>query len=175
LLGKNPDKEWEKFGRNDPYYGVMTLDRFHKGKLNKQSLIEFFNSGQQFIDYCINTIRTSVQQDFSPIRALDFGCGVGRCTIPLARICPVVVGLDISDSMLEETRKNCIEQSITNLELVKSSDDLTDVQGNFDLIFSTFTFQHIPWKRGIKIFKNLVKLLSEDGVASSIFSFTGIF
>jgi ubiquinone/menaquinone biosynthesis C-methylase UbiE len=165
LLGRDPDKEWEKFGRNDPYYGVMTLDRFHKGKLNKQSLIEFFNSGQQLIDYGLDTIRAIFQQDFSPTRALDFGCGVGRCAIPLARACPVVVGVDISDSMLEETRRNCIEQSITNLELLKSSDDLSNVPGNFDLIFSSFTFQHIPWKRGEKILRNLIRILSEDGVA----------
>jgi len=165
LLGRNPDKEWEKFGRNDPYYGVMTLDRFHKGKLNKQSLIEFFNSGQEFIDYGLDTIRTTFQEEFSLNRALDFGCGVGRCAIPLARVCPVVVGVDISDSMLEEARRNCIEQSITNIELVKSTDDLSNVPGNFDLIFSSFTFQHIPRKRGEKILKNLMKLLSENGVA----------
>jgi len=125
MLGRDPDKEWEKFGRNDPYYGVMTKDRFHKEKLNKQSLIDFFDSGQQLIDYCMNTIRTSVQPDFSPTRTLDFGCGVGRCAIPLARVCPVVVGVDISDSMLKEARRNCIEQGITNLELCKSSDDLS--------------------------------------------------
>jgi ubiquinone/menaquinone biosynthesis C-methylase UbiE len=165
LLGRNPDKEWEKFGRNDPYYGVMNLDRFHKGKLNKQSIIEFFDSGQQFIDYCLDTIRTTFQGEFSPNRALDFGCGVGRCAIPLARVCQVVVGVDISDSMLEEARRNCIEQSITNMELVKSTDDLAKVPGTFDLIFSSFTFQHIPRKRGEKIFKNLMKLLSKDGIA----------
>ncbi len=165
MLGRDPDKEWEKFGRNDPYYGVMTLDRFHKGKLNQQSLMEFFTSGQQLVDYVLDTIRNVLKKDFSPTRTLDFGCGVGRCAIPLARVCPVVVGVDISDSMLVEARRNCIEQSITNLELLKSMDDLSNVPGNFDLIYSSFTFQHIPRKRGEKILKNLMKLLSENGCA----------
>jgi hypothetical protein len=36
LIGRDPDKEWEKFGRNDPYYGVMSLEKFHKAaSINK--------------------------------------------------------------------------------------------------------------------------------------------
>src|SRR3990172_4801439 len=165
MAGKNPDKEWEKFGKKEPYYGVMTLDKFRKDKLDNKSIDEFIQSGRDHVEYVMDTIWTCVNPGFSPSRALDFGCGVGRCAIPLANACPHVVGIDISDSMLEEARKNCIEKSVTNLELVKSGDDLSNVLGEFDLINSSFVFQHIPPGRGEKIFKRLVELLTDNGVA----------
>jgi len=165
MIPRDSDKEWEKFGRNEPYYGVLSHDKFRKDKFNDDSLREFFKSGQDHIDFVLETIRTSVDSGFSPSRALDFGCGVGRCSIPLTRVCQSVVGVDVSDSMLEEARKNCSEQSISNLELVKSDDTLSRVSGPFDLVHSVLVFQHIPQKRGEKIFTRLVELLSDNGVA----------
>lgn len=171
MLARDSDKEWEKFGRRDPYYGVITHDRFRKSKLDDKSLVEFFKSGQDHVEYVLDTIRVHVQDGFSPSRVLDFGCGVGRCAIPLTRISKFVVGVDISDSMLEEARKNCSELSISNLQLTKSDDNLSQVAGNFDLIHSSFVFQNIPRKRGEKIFKRLVELLSDNGIGVIQFLF----
>ena len=164
MLGKNPDKEWEKFGKYDPYYGVMTCDKFRKENLTEEHLNEFFQSGRDHVEYILETIRESISPGFSPSRALDFGCGVGRCVIPLAGVCPVVAGVDVSDAIMEEARINCARQSLTNVEFYKSDDDLSSVPGKYDLIHSTFTIQHIPRERGEKIFKRLVELLSDDGV-----------
>jgi SAM-dependent methyltransferase len=166
---RNSDKEWEKFGRNDPYYGVLDHDRFHKAQLDNDSLSEFFTSGQDHLDFVLKTIRASVDSVFSPLYALDFGCGVGRCSIPLTQVCQSVVGVDVSDSMLQEARKNCLEQSIANLQLVKSDDTLSRVSGPFDLVHAFLVFQHIPSKRGEKIFKRLIELLSDNGVAAMQF------
>ena len=77
LRGRDPDKEWEKFGEKEPYYGVLTQDRFRKEKLDKEQLVDFFKSGQEHVDYILHMIRTWIQPDFSPTRVLDFGCGVG--------------------------------------------------------------------------------------------------
>lgn len=166
MLPHNSDKEWEAFGRNDPYYGVLSHERFRKERLDDESLQEFFKSGQEHIDFVLETIRASLERKFSPSSALDFGCGIGRCSIPLTHICQSVVGVDVSDSMLQQARKICLEQSISNLELVKSDDTLSGVSGSFDFIHSFLVFQHIPPKRGEKIFTRLVQLLSDDGVAT---------
>lgn len=165
MVGRDPDEEWEEFGRNDPYYGVMTCDKFRKNNLDDKHFVEFFQSGRDHVDYILDAIRTSIHPGFSPTNALDFGCGVGRVAIPLAGVCPAVVGVDVSSSMLEEARKNCIKQSVTNVDFHTSDDDLSNVSGKFDLVHSLFTLQHIPRKRGMKIVKRLIELLSEDGVA----------
>jgi ubiquinone/menaquinone biosynthesis C-methylase UbiE len=166
MLPRNSDREWEAFGRNDPYYGVLSHERFRKDRLNDDSLKEFFKSGQEHIDFVLATIQTSLDSEFSPSRALDFGCGIGRCSIPLTRVCQSVLGVDVSDSMLQQARKICLEQSISNLELVKSDDTLSGVVGPFDFVHSFLVFQHIPAKRGKKIFSRLIQLLSDNGVAS---------
>jgi SAM-dependent methyltransferase len=149
---RDSDQEWEEIGRTDPYYGVITHEKFRQNRLNDDSLREFFTSGQDHIDFVLETIRTSVDSRFFPSSALDFGCGVGRCSIPLTRVCQSVVGVDASDGMLQEAREICSAHSISNLRLVKSDDTLSRVSGPFDLVHSFLVFQHIPRKRGEQIF-----------------------
>jgi SAM-dependent methyltransferase len=166
MVSRNSDNEWEKLGRNDPYYGVLSHDKFRQNKLNADSLREFFESGQEHVDFVLEAVRTYIASGFSPSSALDFGCGVGRCAIPLARVCQSVVGVDVSDSMLQEARKNCLNQSVSNLELVESDDTLSGVSGPFDLVHSFLVFQHIPQKRGEKLLIKLIELLSDNGVGA---------
>lgn len=166
MLNRNPDREWEKFGKNDPYYGVMVLDKFHKQDLDQNALAEFFTSGREHVEYIMDTTRALFGSDFAPSRALDFGCGVGRCVIPLARVCSRVVGVDVSASMIEEAKRNCTGQGVANVDLMTSVDDLSNIQGTFDLIHSSFVFQHIPHERAETIFARLVERLSENGVGS---------
>jgi SAM-dependent methyltransferase len=163
---KDSDKEWEKWGQNDPYYGVITLDKFHKKNLSENSIKDFFKSGADHIQFVIRTIQTFIDTYYSPTRALDFGCGVGRCLLSLASICDSVIGVDVSPAMLREAMRNCSEHSITNVELFESDDNLSKLNGTFDLIHSAIVFQHIPPKRGEFIFSRLLEFLTDGGVAS---------
>ena len=97
---RNSDKEWEAFGRNDPHYGDLSHERFRKDKLNDEPIEEFFRSEREHIDFVLETIRTSVEPGFAPSRALDFGCGIGRCSIPLAHVCRSVVGVHVRRNIL---------------------------------------------------------------------------
>jgi trans-aconitate methyltransferase len=166
MLLRDSDVEWEKFGRTDPYYGVLSCERFHIDKMDDDSLADFFESGQRQIDFILETIRSSIDPEFAPRRALDFGCGVGRCAIALARACETVTGVDVSNSMLREAEKRSAEQSIKNLRFLQSADDLSCLAGQFDLIHSSLVFQHINQKRGMRIFARLVDLLSDNGVGA---------
>jgi len=57
-----------------------------------------------------------------------------------------------------------VEQSVSNLELVKSDDTLSHVSGPFDMIHSFLVFQHINPKRGEKILRRLIELLGDKGI-----------
>ena len=70
----------------------------------------------------LSNIHKHLDPGFQPINALDFGCGVGRLVIPLAKISTSAVGIDVSESMLAEARKNCELNSVHNIDLVKSDD-----------------------------------------------------
>lgn len=157
------DEAWEHFGKNRPYFGVLTQDRFTPENLNRDTKAEFFESGQRYIDWMLTGVR-HLSPDCQPGRALDFGCGVGRLALPLARACGSVVGVDVSESMLAEASRNAQEQGIDNVAFVKSDDSLSRVTGTFDLVHSFIVFQHIPPDRGKVIFQRLVNLLNDDGI-----------
>jgi SAM-dependent methyltransferase len=162
----NTDVEWEKWGKRDPYFGVVTFDRFRNQNLTDEAKTEFFESGRSHIRHVLDVCRRYFDQDFSPKRALDFGCGVGRLVIPLAGIAEHVVGLDVSDSMLKEALKNCNEYSVNNVRLLKSDDNLSSLDGCFDFIHSFIVFQHIPVERGRDIFANLLDHLEDGGICA---------
>ncbi len=158
------DKEWQRYGDRDPYYGVCNEERFHGMNLDEKSVQAFFHSGADHIASVFDTIHAHLDSSFAPVTALDFGCGVGRLAIPLAERAGHVTGVDISNSMLREAEKNCLDSSINNVEFLLSDDGLSAVRGRFDLIHSFIVLQHVPVSRGERIIKRLLSLLNENGI-----------
>ena len=159
------DKAWEKWGQTDPYYGVLSSDVFRKEKLNADNKKAFFESGEEHIRFIINIINKHIDPAFAPSKCLDFGCGVGRLVIPLAKRYKYVVGIDVSDAMLAEARQNCLSNEINNVDFYKSDDNLSAVNSRFDLVHSCLVFQHIPANRGKHILEKLLGLVNDKGVA----------
>jgi SAM-dependent methyltransferase len=157
--------DWQRMGSTDPYWAVLTDDAFRASRITDSARREFFRSGEEHLDSVMQTIRHWISHDFAPTRALDFGCGVGRVLIPLARQFPGAVGLDVAGSMLAEARKNALEQGVL-AELVLGDDALSHVKGDFDFIHSYIVIQHIPRARGEKIVAALLERLRPEGVAA---------
>ena len=167
------DKAWKAYGRTEPYYGVLSDERFRKKHLTPRALEEFFRSGEQDLDFFLATIRRHFDPQFTPKRALDFGCGVGRLTIPLARISSEVVAADVSTEMIAEAKRNCERRSISNVEFVQSDDRLSAVTGKFDFILSYIVFQHIPSRRSERILRAILDRLADGGFGCLHFNYTG--
>lgn len=162
---------WKKYGEVDPYFGVLASDDYKGKHLQDSALDNFFRSGEAYVDAMFADIRSHVDADFSPERALDFGCGVGRLAIPMARACSHVTAIDVSPHMLLEARKNCERLGVTNAEFIASDDDLESLAGGFDLIHSFLVFQHIPPRRGTAILTRLIARLNSGGVGVVHFTY----
>ena len=160
------DTDWEAFGRSNPYFGVLTDDRYRSEVLTADVKEEFFETGYAHVADVLETLGSKLGRTDGFTRALDFGCGVGRLVIPFARIATDVVGVDVSDAMLAEAGKNCRERGVTNVSLLKSDDELSTVEGEFDLVHSFIVLQHIPVSRGEKLFDKLVGKVSRGGVGA---------
>jgi SAM-dependent methyltransferase len=160
------DIEWEKWGRQDPYYGVLTVDRFRASRIDEVARAEFFASGQWHVDSVLQSCRQYIDPLFAPRRVLDFGCGVGRLVIPFAAVADKVVGVDVSESMLAEARKNCSERGLTNVSLVGSDDALSEVTESFDLVHSAIVLQHIEVPRGRRLFQRLIECIAPGGAGA---------
>jgi SAM-dependent methyltransferase len=164
------DETWRYYGKTDPYFGVLTQDAFRSENLTAEARARFFQSGDSYVDFVLATIRDHLTPSFEIRRALDFGCGVGRLTIPLARASQSVTGVDVSEWVLDEAARNCRAQGITNVKFVPSDDALTAVTQPVDFVHSFIVLQHIPPVRGEAIFRRLIDILEDGGVGAVHFT-----
>ena len=93
--------------------------------------------------------------------ALDFGCGAGRSTRFLRGLGFEVLGVDISEPMLDRAR--AIDPGGT-YRLVPD-DALSGLADNsYDLVLSAFTFDNVPTaEKKVALFRSLKRLLKADG------------
>ncbi len=154
----NTDNEWRRYGEVDPYFGVITHEKYHAQVLTDDARAEFFGSGEEHVSRIMASLR-EIDPGFSPGRAVDFGCGVGRVTLPLAREARAVLGVDVSPGMLSEARKNAAAQGVSNVEFAH------ELSGNFDLVHSFIVLQHIQPRRGLRIIRDLLAQLEPGGMA----------
>jgi SAM-dependent methyltransferase len=151
-------------GAVEPYYGVKPERGYLRGNFDATARAEFFRTGEHQVEQTLQVIHERFDKNFNPTRALDYGCGVGRVLMPIARRVREAVGCDVSLSMLDESRANCERSGIANVSFVQADDQLSAVPGSFDLIFSDGVFQHIHPRRVDQIFGALLDRLDEGGI-----------
>jgi len=83
-------------------------------------------------------LRTSGQH------ALDFGCGAGRLTRPLALHFALVQGVDIAPGMLELAQRDDPAAGRCRYVLNTRPDLAVFQAGEFDLVYSSIVLQHMP-------------------------------
>jgi len=165
------DRAWRDYGRCDPYYGVLSDARYHADVIDERARADFYASGEQDIERTFAWIRHALDPAFAPRRALDFGCGLGRLTLPLAKRAGHVTGVDISPDMLESAEKTCARAGVANVDFVLSDDALSRVTGTYDFVHSFIVFQHIPPARGEAMLTRLLEHLSDGGIGALHFTF----
>lgn len=160
----NTDKDWQDWGRVEPYFGVITRDEFRRDQLNEAALKQFFFGGEEHVEHMFKVLREHFGLALPLSLVADHGCGAGRITLPLARRTGHVIGLDISEGMLNEARRNTAKAGIENVEYRLVGDDyLSVLTESVDLIHSFIVFQHIPHERGEEIFRSLLSHLRPGG------------
>jgi len=168
----NSDKAWNKYGKKNPYFGVLTYDEFLDENLSEESKKKFFRTGDEFVERIFKAIHQRFDATFSPKKILDFGCGTGRLTLALAKKGEDTLGMDVSVDMLEEAKKNAIDQAISTVHFLPSDDELSTIVGKkFDLINCYIVLQHINVERGMKIFSSLVDALNNKGIGVIQFTY----
>lgn len=98
-------------------------------------------------------------------RALDFGCGLGRLTLPLARRFESAVGVDVAQGMVDKARNVGAEQ--VNLSYVFNPEPHLKCfkSCSFDFICSLITLQHVPPDAALSYVREFVRLLAPGGIA----------
>lgn len=157
------DQDWEKFAAADPYWAVLTADEFKAENLNEANRKAFFQSGESHVAYVFSTLRRFFGAPERMGVSLDFGCGVGRLVVPLARRCDLAIGVDISETMRTIAAANARREGLANIEVIPSDDAMSALTHDLDLVHSVIVLQHIPPRRGYRILDALLKRLRPGG------------
>ena len=139
--------DWNARAINDAKFAVRSV--------TSQTDEEFWNSGIVSMEQCLafNTPLNDLimqNKDAKDMKVLEIGCGVGRIVIPMSKIFGKVVGIDVSDKMVELAKEKT--SKILNCEIFLNNGlDLSSFSENyFDFCYSIVVFQHVPEKQIIK-------------------------
>lgn len=131
--------DWERYGEEDPFYGVLTAPDKRGGAWDVE---EFFTTGQQFVDGLLPVLDQHLP-GLAKDAALDFGCGVGRLTQPLGDRFVSVVGVDVSAAMLDHARAHNHRANVAFVH--NPASDLSQFpDASFDFVLSYIVLQHLP-------------------------------
>jgi ubiquinone/menaquinone biosynthesis C-methylase UbiE len=158
---KNLKQNWEDLAQIDPLFAVYSIP---EKKFGKWGLEEFFLTGEQNFKR-IMEITSKLDYDKKNDCALDFGCGVGRFTRPLAFRFKTYYGVDISDTMIKKAKSYHKDLSNCNF-LVNDKENLECFPDNFfDFIFSNLVLQHIPDQSLIRSYiLEFIRVLKKGGI-----------
>lgn len=163
-----PDPRWEAFVEREPHFAVLTDPKFLRANLTADTEREFFNSGETLVDYMFRLIQERLAPDFAPTSILEYGCGIGRLAIPLARRAArrggTVVAVDRSPVMLDFARREAERHRIDNIHFATPTEFRADNR-NFDFACCYLVLQRIREDAGLKLFCDLLARLVPGGIA----------
>ena len=152
-------KHWDLFASSDPLWAILTHPDRKDSRWDKR---EFFETGVWEIGRSLEHVESLVP-GFRKSRALDFGCGVGRLTQPLAQHFGEVYGVDISASMIQQA-KDFNQHGDRCQYVVNQTDDLRIFPDrHFDFIYSNITLQHMPPRYSRRYLAEFMRVLAAGG------------
>ena len=161
----NSIKTWQQFGKEDPYYGVLSDPQYKSKNITELGLLEFFKSGEVFVEETLQRINKIYGSDLSKALILDFGCGVGRLTIPFAAVTnQKTIGIDVSKEILDKAAFHAKELNVENIEFLISQGKSLPETPQFDFINSFIVLQHIEPKFGMELIRQLMQKLKIGGI-----------
>jgi len=149
---------WEQFAAEDPLWAILTDPSKRGGKWDPE---EFFRTGEHEI---ASVLDRSGGLPSVRLRALDFGCGVGRLAQAIARRFDHTVGVDISEKMVELAHKfNTAGDKCTYVQ--NDRPDLS-VLGDqrFDFIYTNIVLQHMSSDLALGYVREFARLLTKGGL-----------
>ena len=100
---------------------------------------------------------------FSAPRMMDYGCGTGMCSIPLAHRASSLLAVDVSLGMLAKYKEKADALGFQQVETLQHDLAAQPLEGReFDVIITAMTLHHV--RDVALVLKRLHPLLSQSGV-----------
>jgi SAM-dependent methyltransferase len=142
LLGR-VGQAWTALGQTEPHWSVLTEARFRAERIADHHA-EFMATGAASCRILLGLLaRHGIAPEALP-RVVEFGCGVGRVSIPLAQHFAQVVGCDVSAPHLAAARAAAAAAGLANLGWWHTAPAALLPEPPWDLWFSQLVLQHNP-------------------------------
>jgi 2-polyprenyl-3-methyl-5-hydroxy-6-metoxy-1,4-benzoquinol methylase len=155
---------WSKIGSVAPHWSVLSQDKYAPDKLS-ENLSEFYGSGVGDLYLVRDLLRRMSRSSDGFECILEFGCGVGRATAPLASAFRQVIALDISAPHIEIAKQHVASSGAKNVRFIQvTPEDIMPGHG-YNLWYSRLVLQHNPPPVTLSILNKAFTGLLSNGVA----------
>ncbi len=156
-------RDWDDLARLDPLWAIASVPDRRHGAWDDD---EFMATGRRKAARIVRRLDL-LGAPATRRRALDFGCGVGRVTIPLADHFDEAVGVDVAPTMVDQARARASAAGRDEVRFVLNErEDLELLDGErFDLVYTALVLQHLPSSEHVgRCARGLARLVAPGGV-----------
>lgn len=157
------DPRFEAFAAREPFFAVLTAPKFLRANLTPEHEREFFASGEELVDWMADVIERRLAPHFSPLSTLEYGCGVGRLALPLARRPGSVTAVDRSPAMLAAAREAARRAGAGHIQFQTAAEFFT-IDRKFDFVVCFHVLQRLPTREGLELLRALVGRIATGGL-----------
>lgn len=151
--------DWDSLAARDAFWAILTDGSKAGGKWD---VAEFMATGDTEVETVMDHLaRIGCIPDIDGA-ALDFGCGVGRLTQPLAQYFASCVGVDISKQMIQ--RAESLNRYSHCRYMTISDTRLPFADASFLFIYSNIVLQHMPQRLSKEYLREFIRVLAAGGV-----------
>ena len=155
---------WEHLGNEKAHWSVLASDAFLPTSLYG-SIDTFWASGELDVSQAIRALSQFGSSHLEQKVCVEYGCGVGRLTVNLAKSFKFVHAYDISHNHLAHARARASEVGAANIEFHECSDDFRVAMAPCDFFYSIIVLQHNPPPVILELIRIALKALKPGGIA----------
>ncbi|WP_338665759.1 methyltransferase domain-containing protein [Pararoseomonas sp. SCSIO 73927] len=155
---------WSAIGTEAPHWSVLTSELYRPERIEgtKEHFYETGKEDLNLIRACLRRARVPLDQVGT---VLEYGCGVGRVTLHLARKFPRVIACDISRPHLDLAAAYLAEAGAPAASYEHLGPDRPHPDVSCDLWFSRIVLQHNPPPVIAAVLRRAFAALNPGGVA----------
>lgn len=151
------ERGWDEAAEQNPLHFILS-DRAD------WSEEDFFERGRQDVGWALEQLESFAIRPRFPGVALDFGCGVGRCTHALAAFFVEAHGVDLSSKMIR-LAETLDRDATCRFHLNREPDLRLFGDESFDLIYTNLVLQHLDRELQRGYIAEFGRILRPGGIA----------
>ncbi|MGE3279650.1 MAG: class I SAM-dependent methyltransferase [Alphaproteobacteria bacterium] len=156
---------WTHLGAVRPHHSVLTNPLFLGQNLDEAASKMFWASGEGEAESIRLILERHGFTNLEAKKCIEYGCGVGRVTLPLARIFARVSAYDISTTHLSLAKERASEGGCDNIEFHLCTEELDIEDSSCDFFYSRIVFQHNPPPLMRELVQLALRSLRSGGIA----------